>query len=223
MFISTMLRVEEIVWQSSPGEDSQGSSFIFTSEEVAYSSSCFCILQRGWLNSAKTEEYSLLCWLCWEKQTNSCAFAWSRSSACQEAVLASKRVCRCSVLAFSPLTYLWGISFPAHPPYPCQCFLCFLLFIVLPPSALPYYAFPSPCLYKFPLMPRQPPCVLWDDESVLPAPLPALLPLSAAPRWAWWPARRQKEVPSRGYSPCAALFPSWGMPRHPLINSSECR
>lgn len=141
-----MLRVEEIVWQSSPGEDSQGSSFIFTSEKVAYSSSCFCILQRGWLNSAKTEEYSLLCWPCWEKQTNSCAFAWSRSWACQEAVLASKRVCQCSVLAFSSLTYLWGIS----PPPQSQCFLSFLLFIVLPSSALLYYAFPSPCLYKFP-------------------------------------------------------------------------
>lgn len=129
-----MLRVEEIVWQSSPGEDSQGSSFIFTSEKVAYSSSCFCILQRGWLNSAKTEEYSLLCWLCWEKQTNSCAFAWSRSSACQEAVLASKRVCRCSVLAFSPLTYLWGISFPAHPPIPASVFFAsfYLLFFLLP-------------------------------------------------------------------------------------------
>lgn len=51
----------------------------FTSEEVADSSSHFCILQRGWLNSAKTEKYSLLCRPWWEKQMRSCAFAWSRS------------------------------------------------------------------------------------------------------------------------------------------------
>lgn len=211
-----MLRVEEIVWQSSPGEDSQGSSFIFTSEKVAYSSSCFCILQRRWLNSAKTEEYSLLCWPCWEKQTNSCAFAWSRSWACQEAVLASKRVCQCSVLAFSSLTYLWGIS----PPPQSQCFFpsFYLLFFLLP------HCFTTPFLphasINSPLMPRQPPCVLWDDESGSACPAASV---SAAPRWAWWPVKRQKEVPPQGYSPCAAIFPSWGMPRHPLINLSECR
>lgn len=54
-------------------------NLIFTSEKVADSSRHFYILQRGWLNSAKTEKYSLFFWPWWEKQTSSCAFAWSRS------------------------------------------------------------------------------------------------------------------------------------------------
>lgn len=131
-----MLRAEKIIWAKQPRRGLPG-IFFFTSENVAESSSYFCILQRGWFSSANTEKHSFLCRPWWEKQRSSCAFSCSCLWACQEAVLASKRICQCSVIAFFPLPYLWGISIPhTHTHCPVFSFLpsfasFYLLFFLL--------------------------------------------------------------------------------------------
>lgn len=68
MFISTMLRAEKIIWAKEPRRGPPR-DLLLTSEKVSNSSSRFCILQRGWLNSAKTEKHSLLRLPRCEKQT----------------------------------------------------------------------------------------------------------------------------------------------------------
>lgn len=226
MFISTVLRAEEIIWAKQPKRGLPG-IFFFTSEKVADYSSHSCILQRGWLNSAKTEKYSLLCLSWWEKQTGSCAFAWSRLWACQEAMLASIRICQHSVIAFFPLPYLWGISFlplPASVFFPSFTSLYLLFFLLLHGFTAPFLPLASG---KFPLKLRAA-CLCsckWQRQVCHPAACPASCTVASLCTTAlgWVTCRKGEGVPSCGYSPCAAIFHSQAMPRRLLINSSGCR
>lgn len=138
-----------------------------------------------------------------------------RRCASQERTLSV--LCYC---IFSPALSMGNLL--PHPHCPVFSFLLsflpllpsiYLLFFLLRSFTVPFLPLAS---MKFPLRPGAP--TQHKDGSACPA---ASAPVCTT-TLSWVTHRKGEGVQFWGYSPRATIFPSWGMPRHPLINSSGC-